>query len=497
MAQRLTEQVKLLFASQPRHVFERIAGQGGSGIALCFQDKEAGPDEFSRFIVKTVLLGNDIEITNEKKWLERLRWAEHIVTPITLDPDPLTAFAKPSLVIEYLENGTIDALLQKRRAAGLGRLPNRVLWAIFLCLVRACLAMAIPPPPIPNPRTPKDKRRETLPADADAQILQDLIHSDMNLGNLMFGDDISQDQPPDTEHHLVPILKLIDFGDAYEVEGPEAEPPRKTYDETLHLFARMRNDLGRLRDIGKPTNDRRDGLRNDATDMNILEIGVVMGRLMTNDLTNPRAGVMREIILELHEDMEETVRSNLDIDLFWLVARCLACNAFLRPRLSHLLDLLEYYTANKAYANMVDESDLSIKQMIQRYIFDADGPAAAAMADNAIVLSPGSVADNVPIASLGDNPGNPIGLDMDPLADDGSNISIEGDANHPIEISPDSSMEEVSIANVDGSIASPVALNPKPPLPQNYPSRSPSSQGSPPQGSAANPVIIELSKKGR
>ncbi|KAI0452958.1 hypothetical protein F5B21DRAFT_515770 [Xylaria acuta] len=266
--------------------------------------------------------------------------------------------------------------------------------------------MANPPPPIPNPRTSRDKTRETLPIDVSVRAAGDLIHSDMNLGNLMFGDGIDQsislEQPPNTEHHLVPILKLIDFGDSYEITVPEALPQRRVYDQMLNLAARMEDDLKKLQDMGKSPYDGREGFRNVATDMNILEIGVVMGRLVTNDLTNPRAGVLREIMLELHDDMAAIADPSLDSDLFWLVARCLACDPNLRPRLSQLLDFLEYYTANKSYENMIEESDLSINQMIQRHIFNANGEV---LADDAIVLSPGPLAADVSTMSIGGSAG--------------------------------------------------------------------------------------------
>ncbi|KAI0550330.1 hypothetical protein F4679DRAFT_207622 [Xylaria curta] len=328
--------------------------------------------------------------------------------------------------MEYLENGTIETLLQRRRAAGLGRLPNRVLWAIFLCLVRACSAMAYPPPTLPSSRTPKnDKRREGLPADAGRRAPGSLVHGDMNLGNLMFSDDVN---PPtfldqQREHNLVPILKLIDFGEAHEVDVPVEERPRP-YDEPLYLYGRMRDDLGKLRDIGKLDYER-ERFQNDATDKNILDIGIVMGSLMTNDLTHPRAEVMREVVLELNEDIDPVERSGLDLDLFWLMARCLATQAFLRPRLSHLSDLLEYYIENKAYENIVDESDFSIRQMIQSCIYDARGPVGA----------DGSVAGG---------PDNPLELDTS-SDDDVSNVSQEGNANHPVEVSPDIPVDDVSM----------------------------------------------------
>ncbi|KAH8160944.1 hypothetical protein CIB48_g7302 [Xylaria polymorpha] len=431
-AKKVTDKIKGFFSTRrSRYEFEKISGQGGSGIALCFRDREAGPDGFPRFIVKAVVLGENREITNEIRWLEKLQWAEHIVTPLKLDPDPVyTLFENPYIIIEYIENGTLEAFLRKRRVAGLGRLPNRVMWAIFLC---PCLAMANPPPPI-NPRAPTEKRSEMLPIDASTRTAGDLIHSDMNLGNLMFGDRLSHSiprgQPTNTEHRLVPILKLIDFGEAREVTAPETLPRRREYDRKLNLVARMENDLANLQNMGKPPKFRSVG-----TDMNILEIGVVMGRLITNDLTNPGAGVLRELMDELRDNIAAVPDPSLDSDLFSLVARCLACDPNLRPRLSQLLDLLEYYTANKTYDGVMEESDFSINRMIQTHIFDVGDQGSA---DDVIALSPDSLAADVSIMSLG-GPDNPIVISPDSSVADFSTMNIEsqpaqGSANNPVVI---------------------------------------------------------------
>ncbi|KAI8949278.1 hypothetical protein F4801DRAFT_553524 [Xylaria longipes] len=81
----------------------------------------------------------------------------------------------------------------------------------------------------------------------------------------MFGDEfdqsISAEQLPNTEHHLVPILKLIDFGDAYEITVPEALPQRRAYDQQLRLAARMEDDLKKLQGMGKSPNDGREEFR--------------------------------------------------------------------------------------------------------------------------------------------------------------------------------------------------------------------------------------------
>ncbi|KAI1499101.1 hypothetical protein F5X99DRAFT_391237 [Biscogniauxia marginata] len=54
------------------------------------------------------------------------------------------------LVMEYLENGDLATLIYKLQADKAkektgGRIPNRVLWSFWLCLIRACVAMHWPP----------------------------------------------------------------------------------------------------------------------------------------------------------------------------------------------------------------------------------------------------------------------------------------------------------------------------------------------------------------
>lgn len=168
----------------------------------------------------------------------------------------------------------------------------------------------------------------------------------------------------------------------------------------------------------------------------------VMGRLITNDLTNPGAGVLRELMDELRDNIAAVPDPSLDSDLFSLVARCLACDPNLRPRLSQLLDLLEYYTANKTYDGVMEESDFSINRMIQTHIFDVGDQGSA---DDVIALSPDSLAADVSIMSLG-GPDNPIVISPDSSVADFSTMNIEsqpaqGSANNPVVI-------YVSVSNI-------------------------------------------------
>ncbi|KAI5865435.1 hypothetical protein GGS23DRAFT_594961 [Durotheca rogersii] len=208
------------------------------------------------------------------------------------------------VVLEYLENGNIDQLIAKlvEDTENGGRIPNRVLWAFWLCLVRGCVAMEYPPrkfhPMRKRPETPprgsiplnsremeavRDSLRsarirvhdageleakreryrqqagdliETVPAEPNAQRRQNLVHFDIDPQNILVDGleldaaglrewysarsraernlprhsppsrDVNHTHPrPDRaqhEHHVVPRLKLADFGLADVVKRPFA-----------------------------------------------------------------------------------------------------------------------------------------------------------------------------------------------------------------------------------------------------------------------------------
>ncbi|KAI1500185.1 hypothetical protein F5X99DRAFT_387298 [Biscogniauxia marginata] len=84
-------------------------------------------------------------------------------------------------------------------------IPNRLLWLIFQCLVRAVFGMANPPNR-PYGEEQEEPTLEPLPAKEPTVNDYQIYHGDMHKNNWMFGD-------LDTgEHTLTPILKLIDFG---------------------------------------------------------------------------------------------------------------------------------------------------------------------------------------------------------------------------------------------------------------------------------------------
>ncbi|KAK8087190.1 kinase-like domain-containing protein [Apiospora phragmitis] len=107
----------------------------------------------------------------------------------------------PMLVIELLENGSMKEFLNKAKAHSAPRLPNRLLWRFFLCLARACVAMAFPR------RFEGGQSLEDIPG-RQSSTLRLYTHTDMHVNNVMLGGLNAQE----FEHQISPILKLIDFG---------------------------------------------------------------------------------------------------------------------------------------------------------------------------------------------------------------------------------------------------------------------------------------------
>ncbi|KAI1770989.1 hypothetical protein F4818DRAFT_454902 [Hypoxylon cercidicola] len=140
-------------------------------------------------------------------WRPRLRGNNHVVNLIDIRNNPLTETTQVDqddwIIMEWLSCGTLEDFIDKARMRlGLGgRLPNRLLWRFFLCLIRSCIAMAWP------------DSRESIGSGVESS---GLAHSDLHGGNVLLGN-----PPRDGEHIITPILKLIDFGLATEwpVEG--------------------------------------------------------------------------------------------------------------------------------------------------------------------------------------------------------------------------------------------------------------------------------------
>ncbi|KAI1637990.1 kinase-like domain-containing protein [Biscogniauxia mediterranea] len=350
--QRLRLKVKEFFTSDDRFVFEKDLATGTSGFGILFKETDKKGSS-RRFVVKRSVEEEwDADIQNELNWLQKMQYVKHIVNLVTVTNNPILpqngqgGLGGVSIIMEYMENGTIRQFLD--RASG-ETLPNRLLWAIFLCLIRACTGMAYPPP------RPDDDGNLPAEIPLEGVIPSTLAHRDMHDGNLMF-DCLD---PKHREHSLVPVVKLIDFDRATLMPDQVVAPK----DNEIASFDGLLN-LSQLR---SPY-----GVRNTGIDENIISAGIVMTRIITNSKSLP-------LPLYREQIRDPNIFPSLDNDLRLLILRCLAVDPENRPRLEELLTQLHeglstktqaYYANNKAMADR--ERDETISEIVSKFILNGN-----------------------------------------------------------------------------------------------------------------------------
>ncbi|RYC65942.1 hypothetical protein CHU98_g251 [Xylaria longipes] len=169
----------------------------------------------------------------EKRYLRVLQNCEHIVKLIAIPNDPLarTASTLQAHLLsqsnwffeEYLENGSlsnfIEKFLEECKNKGLTpvRLPNRLLWSIFFCLVKMIVALAWPL------QSSRDRPERCILK----KPISSIQHNDIHEGN-------------------IPILKLIDFAGADTMEddrmkriGDEGPAPEGVTDNIFAIGKTM------------------------------------------------------------------------------------------------------------------------------------------------------------------------------------------------------------------------------------------------------------------
>ncbi|KAI0838059.1 kinase-like domain-containing protein [Hypoxylon sp. FL0890] len=338
------------FAVQWRkYTFEGLLGRGAFGLTFRVVEKLSA-DKFRRLAIKRSLRPRqEDDLRNEIEWLKTLRGAEHIVrilasrddrestagprrgrrtrlrhSPLNLQ-DSLTGLYGPIVVLEYLENADITRLYN-RLVQHDQLLPNRILWSFFLCLIRACVALAYPP------RGAEDEPNvlETVPTDGTAPSM--IEHADLHTANIMIG----EVGGGFAEHNLVPPLKFIDFGRTREGFQGVSDNVWKISRIMINLIARQQVRISAwISDY--------QGFETRATE--ILHHG--------NGAKYP----------------------TLDDDLRDFLARCLADEERDRPTLANMLEIAENAVKNKtaaAYPGQAGETDEEIRNLLQRFIYDAD-----------------------------------------------------------------------------------------------------------------------------
>ncbi|KAI3326009.1 hypothetical protein HD806DRAFT_520716 [Xylariaceae sp. AK1471] len=244
----------------------------------------------------------------------------------------------PSLLLEYLEGGNVNRLITRMNLRVI-LTPNRLIWAIYLS-IRACIAMRFP-------NAVPDRGRTALEEIPQGRQPSTLSHYDIHILNVMFGNL----EPNVLEHSLIPIMKLIDFSQAQEMENSLA-----------------------------------------ATQLNLLQYTDVIYRIIVRDNENPTDLLfenrppkfykgIRTYAVKLADDRDiphvyaDRHVTALDDDLRELICLSMAWDPLRRPTISTCLrrcaDAVANKTADSFAGKETNETDEYIQRCVQRVIYDA------------------------------------------------------------------------------------------------------------------------------
>ncbi|KAI1767444.1 kinase-like domain-containing protein [Hypoxylon sp. FL1150] len=308
------------------------------------------------FAVKSPIQSGDPYFEAEKSWMDTFATAEHFVQPFwSLCDNPYGGSENAQILkMEYFERFELQELLIRVNESvsnnamvpdnekKLEYIPSRVLWRLFLCLARACIGLAYPPP---YHHGRPDTYREVIIPDLEPELN---IHFDMHPFNVFIADpDSTRNDIP--EHGFVPRFKLGDFG-LTQAWDPNLD------DETKIVVA----------NVGKPGYQAPEQLRRDrilednafGPHTNIWGAGWLMYNALTlyftsdedwqpqvcpitmPDGTTKNLNTWAPFLVGHDARVYEDFRS-YSVQLRTLIARCMADRQEDRPSLQELLDIIQ------------------------------------------------------------------------------------------------------------------------------------------------------------
>ncbi|KAI1755969.1 kinase-like domain-containing protein [Xylaria castorea] len=348
----LAQEIQGYFETSGYWEYEKLLGSGSYGLAVLLRQKGEHGSHRHRMAVKVALASSAQQLRSEISWLKRLHGAKHIVQILAscdnlVQPDrelppklqhapPMigfidqTAFSSlagiqgPVLALEYLENGDMLSLF-KRMFNDDVRLPNRMLWSLYLCLIRACIGMAYP---ISRP-IGTQSILETIPNDSTPP--QGITHNDIAPRNIMLGIEDELD-----EHHQGNIFKLIDFGEARTTADPNMGPS-----ENLRAISAYVAFFINMADISQ------------RQVVDYKGFGTTAGQLLPQSWGEPYPW--------------------LDPDLAGLIAQCMYIDWKKRPTLQQALERASDAVLSKSpysFPEPEEETDDAIIEFVQEYVLD-------------------------------------------------------------------------------------------------------------------------------
>ncbi|KAI1206532.1 uncharacterized protein F4807DRAFT_463477 [Annulohypoxylon truncatum] len=356
--------IKTFFDRAPCYKWEGQIGRGANGAVYKFI-RSTGT-RYRRLAVKICPLDVDLggyksydeededipdelqSLMNEKVWLHRLRNGLHIIKSLDLPNDPLDPLnathpgvwphrMRSWIFMELAENGGLETFVGRHQTQYDGQaLPNRLLWRLFMCLVRACLEMAYYNASLDG--RPVDPKTASL---ATLNRIQpgDLAHMDLGQQNVVLG---ATALDASTEHNVTPILKVIDFGEALMVDAAH---------EMYHQS-------------GSDVNVRQ-----------ICEVMVYVVLQRREDFNNvivtfPNVGTFETRASPIVDNYHDLQAAGVDDDLLLLLCKGTSMDLNVRPGLLELAYIVADRVMNRGDNGVQRETDQDIKLRVSSIIND-------------------------------------------------------------------------------------------------------------------------------
>ncbi|KAG8162256.1 hypothetical protein KVR01_008021 [Diaporthe batatas] len=431
----------------------KILGVGGNGVACLFEVWPGGDDggPSRKVVVKSVLkAGRNMRAERQYNMVlkraphivQSLTWGREIIPPTAgADAAALRALAdrwapidndQTMMAFEFMKGGDLHKLI--RKVAREGRtVPQAVLWRIFFCLVRACIAMYSPPRSLtrrPDGTTvPAPELGDQFGPDLDEVLADpfpgssrqppgfDLVHFDLDPQNILIG---GRDAG---EHTVAPVVKIGDLGLGKIVEDPVFEYPEGAWGwrrkgKTIQLLPEQyHKEWDYIQTIPVLERHRVAGRYGEWS--NIFQVGLCIQSLITrgyppyppqaigplNATTGPPNPLFDRSPTTVIRDSGGTpvatfythgfnlaFQDGLDEDFLHLMLRCLADLPSDRPPLVELQDLMrrmEGEGAGGAGGRVVPGEDVAASRAWCNWAFgEPAAPAAPAAGDDGSLPAP-------------------------------------------------------------------------------------------------------------
>ncbi|KAK8013326.1 hypothetical protein PG991_009597 [Apiospora marii] len=349
--------------------YRRVVGEGAVGVAALLQDVRKDPAK--SYIIKRARKREYMDqLRSEMNILRQFRGAAHISKIVKFKDrgyDQRDELPGPYFITEYLENGTFDDFF-KRTCRARVRVPNRVLWHLLLCsadttVIRACVGLTWPP----RGGEGAPDELERVPGQRGPTAAY--AHNDLHTENVLVM--IGGLQPDVREHEKVPVIKLIDFGAASQIDKCQ-----KPLDEVN--FNPMQGHASNMRDVGEVGRERA---------FSQMKLPRLTKQMMMRLITGipfalpPWKPVMygnaQTDASLLWEPKAQERYPLLDEPIRQAVGLMMACRYEHRPTLQQVLDIASRAVRNKRstdYPRRIqrEESSKGIRDFVNRYMFDAD-----------------------------------------------------------------------------------------------------------------------------